>query len=425
MTSFRIGNLSVTTEKKGRKKSIKSSSPNRFGVYSEIRTRDYEFQFNLNGEIKSIRGLSMNWPHPAEILKRTDGNDWIYHSVGAAVGYQKIKDCIGEYYLPCPAYPTNAVWAFSPYSDPNVAQGIGAWYELFGTLHELDRQKIPKSADGFIDRILYSNDDILHRRSEALYEIIGSKISVLPPDTRHVDYEVIPLIIADGCRYNCGFCEVKTNRPFQTRTPENITEQLKNLKSHYGADICNYNGLYLGNHDALGADEKLLGWSATEAFSELGLNCGLDSRPKLFLFGSVDSLLDADSSMFATLNELPFKSYINIGFESVDAQTLRDLKKPIGIEKVETAFRKMLSVNRVFENLEVTGNFLLGDSLSSEHNRSLGELLQQVPENDGSKGTIYLSPLMNSHRSTSLLPLFFEIKNRSRLPTYLYLIQRM
>lgn len=42
-----------------------------------------------------------------------------------------------------------------------------------------------------------------------------------------------------------------------------------------------------------------------------------------------------------------------------------------------------------------------------------------------SKGAIYLSPLMNSPKRGQLLPAFFEIKRQSRLPTYIYLIQRL
>lgn len=54
----------------------------RYGKCSIIKTLEYEFLFNLNGEVKFIRGLNLkNWPHSTEQLKRTDGNDWMYYSV--------------------------------------------------------------------------------------------------------------------------------------------------------------------------------------------------------------------------------------------------------------------------------------------------------------------------------------------------------
>ena len=69
-----LSNLAISVEKQGPAKVTKASFPLRYGKYSEIRTYEYEFLFNLNGEIKFIRGLNANWPYPAEQLKRTDGN---------------------------------------------------------------------------------------------------------------------------------------------------------------------------------------------------------------------------------------------------------------------------------------------------------------------------------------------------------------
>jgi len=71
---------------------------------------EYEFIFNLNGEIKFIRGLNTSWPHPAEQLKRTDGNDWVYYYVGDDSSVNGIISWLGEYYLPCLPYPSNSIW---------------------------------------------------------------------------------------------------------------------------------------------------------------------------------------------------------------------------------------------------------------------------------------------------------------------------
>jgi len=87
--------------KKAPAKISKANFPLRYGRYAEIRTRDYELRFNLNGEIKFIRGLNADWPHPAEQFRRTDGNDWIYYSVGDKSGEDGVKSWLGEYYLPC------------------------------------------------------------------------------------------------------------------------------------------------------------------------------------------------------------------------------------------------------------------------------------------------------------------------------------
>nr|CBX29241.1 hypothetical protein N47_J02220 [uncultured Desulfobacterium sp.] len=62
-----------------------------------------------------------------------------------------------------------------------------------------------------------------------IHSIIGSSISVLPPDTRHSDYDVIPVIIADGCIYNCNFCSVKSGEKINIRDEANISRQLNHL----------------------------------------------------------------------------------------------------------------------------------------------------------------------------------------------------
>ncbi len=425
MPSYRFKNLMFNIEKKGVNQINKSSFPHRFGVYSEIRTRDYEFQFNLKGEIKSIRGLNMNWPHPSEILKRTDANDWVYHSVGVSAGVRKMKEIIGEYYLPCPVYPTNALWNFNPYADTRVSQAFAAWYQLFGTLHELQQEDSPETIGEFVRLVVDNDDSALLRKKEVLHDIIGGDISVLPPDTRQVDYEVVPLMITDGCRYHCGFCSVKTDQRFRERTKENIARQIDDLKTFYGGNIYNYAGLFLGNHDALAADADLIEWAAVEAYEQLDFKNCFGKSLKLFLFGSADSLLKMDQQLFDRLEGLPYQTFLNIGLESVDEKTLNLLKKPTDVDKVKASFRKMLDINRDFVNVETTANFIVGDQLSPGHNRALKQLLQDIPDGYGNKGTIYLSPLMGSAKSESVLPLFYELKSASRLPTYLYLIQRM
>lgn len=95
------------------------------------------------------------------------------------------------------------------------------------------------------------------------------------------------------------------------------------------------------------------------------------------------------------------------------------------IKKVQDAFYKMMEVNANYSNIEITGNFLIGEQLLPEHYQSLAELLRTASDNTLKKGAIYLPPLKNSPKKRELLPQFFEIKNQSPLPVYVYLIQRL
>jgi hypothetical protein len=68
---------------------------------------------------------------------------------------------------------------------------------------------------------------------------------------------------------------------------------------------------------------------------------------------------------------------------------------------------------------------MIGTAPKMEHYRSIVELTRNRLDRFYSKGAIYLSPLNTSHNNRRLLRKFVEIKNLRRLPTYLYLIQRL
>lgn len=417
--------LQIVIEQKGREKRTKSRSPLRFGTYSYIRTPDFEFAFNLNGEIRYIRGLSVNWPHPSEQLKRTDGNDWVYYHVGDKSSDDGIISWMGEYYLPCLPYPTNTVWDVKYHSNPAVMAAFGAWGQLFATLYE-SKDRLNPAAQKLVNTIMTNGDGRLHERSKELQQIIGCRLSVLPPDTRHVDYDVIPLNISDGCLYRCKFCFVKSSHRFKKRDPENIKDQIEALKAFYGRDAANYNALFLGNHDALAAGKELICKSAQVAADAFGFHPkeGAD-HPGLYLFGSVDSFLKADAALFESLGTLPFETTINLGFESLDQATLDIIQKNISADNVRQAFEKMLEVNKTYPRLEVTANFILGDRLPKRHFETLIHFLSRIKKEDAKKGAVYLSPLMDSPKKRELLPIFLEIKNASNLPVFIYLIQRL
>ena len=127
MESYSPNNLAIIVEKQYPAKIAKASFPLRYGKYSEIKTSEYEFLFNLNGEIKFIRGLNTRWPHPAEQLKRTDGNDWVYYTVGDKSSADGIISWLGEYYLPCLPYPSNSIWEINYFANPEIMNGFAAW----------------------------------------------------------------------------------------------------------------------------------------------------------------------------------------------------------------------------------------------------------------------------------------------------------
>jgi len=455
MTSNRLGDIDIVMNKKGSLQFRKVSFPIRYGLFSEIQTEDHTFHVNLNGQIKWVRGNGKKWPHPSEWLKRTAGGDWVYYSAGR---YSGTFDFIGEYYLPCLPYRSNPlIGAADPFNDPAVPRALDAWRHLPEKIKPLISEDLPPELKDFLEKIVANrpenpnpenpnpentnpentNLENQKKTSRLISDVNGARISVLPPDARHVDYEVIPVIIGDGCLYNCGFCAVKSGRDFSVRTNENIFRQINELKTVYGQEIKNSAAVFLGLHDSLAAGIEPIRFAAETAWDRFDFkHSNMTGGAFMFLFASVDSLLGADETLFAALERLPFFTYINIGLESPDPATLDALKKPVRAKDVERAFDRMLDINRRFRQIEISANLVLGPHLPDSHFPSCVRLLEKKLSGFYSKGTLYMSPLLLSNSGNNdpaqarkakkkTLDQFLTIKRLKKLETLLYLIQRL
>ncbi len=422
MAAYRVEDWRISLHCKGAREFLKLSVPLRHGRYHEIRTPDLQVQFNLNAEIKYLQGRQRDWPHPAEWLKRTPADDWIYYSVGS---YNDVFDLFGEYYFPCLSHDANPFFRHSPFALPAVQETFSALGPVFERIRRLSQADLPKPLRAFFRRAAVANGPAFQRRREDFHRILGEPISILPPDSRHVDYAVIPVIIARGCLYHCGFCRFKTRKPFTPLTKTAIVNQMKGMKAFLGQDLLNYNAVFLGQHDALLAGKTLLLFAAEKAYEIFEIERSYMKKARLFLFGSVDAMLRAEESLFEALNRLPYETCINIGLESLDPKTLDRLKKPVPPERVKEAFLRMLEVNRRYFRIEVTANFVLGKGLPSGHLPSLFELAQNHGNKTFGKGGLYLSPLHRREPKADLLSGFYALKRAFRLPAYIYLTQRL
>ena len=283
MNKLQFDGLDIVLEKEGARTFSKVSYPIRYGRFSEIRTPAYAFQCNRNGEIKYIQGRNNLWPHPNEWLKRTVSNDWIYYSTG---GYEGVYSLFGEYYLPCLSYPSNAVIHTYTFEKELFEKAIKAWQVLIERIRSFRKDAVPEVLTPFFEALIANNGNGLKRKAEALHSAVQGRVTVLPPDARHVDYDVIPIMIADGCLYQCGFCRIKSGLPFSLRTEENILAQIRRLKAIFAKDLSNYNAIFLGQHDSLNADPGLIEFAARKAYEEFEFEKSFMSGCYLFLFGS-------------------------------------------------------------------------------------------------------------------------------------------
>jgi hypothetical protein len=419
MPVFLADDLSIHVEKKGLDRYEKLSYPIRYGTYTEIRNGSFVFQFNLNDEIRYIQCRSGTPMEPGEWLKRTVGNDWVYYASG---GYNGAIDAVGEYYVPCFTYPSNPVLGGNPFKTGILDIAFQTFYQTLDEVSTLAGNSQSQKLAG----IRKKNDpETLKKRADIFHRMIGGVISVLPPDARHVDYDVIPLAISEGCLYNCRFCTVKTGKDFSVIHRERVDEQIRNLKAFYGRDLNNRNSVFLGQHDALEAGTERIVHAAEAAYAEFGFSSSYIKGPRLFLFGSADSFLSAPDTLFRALSGLPYETFINLGLESVDGPTLERLGKPLTPEKVRDAFLKMKDINQSFPGVEITANFLCGDAFSKDHYDKMADLVRETYPQYYPKGAVYLSPYGRVRDRRGLVSGFKVMKNSFRLPVFLYIIQRL
>ena len=422
MERYQLEELEIIFDCAGRDDWGKFSFPVWYGIPVKMNWREYRYDFNLRGGLKKVSGGPRVWPDPQEVLKRTDGNDLIYYGIH---GYESSYDMIKNYYVPFNGIYDCDLFVEKPLEGRPVRQALDSFDKLTIEAGRLAAAAVCDRPREFLQRVAVRNRERLVEEAMTLHRIIGANLPVLPPETIDVDYEVIPLILTEGCTYNCRFCLFKTTGGFLVRSPQNIAAQIRSLKDFYGADLINYNSLMLGQNDALAAGEELLVSAAEMAYERLNLSASYHrGRPNLFMFGSVDSFLEADHSLLDRLERLPYRTSINIGMESFDQETLDRLGKPLQAERVREAFRKMQAVNRCRSNIAVSCNFVLGGDLPSRHLEAIKTVLAaETTARD--RGAIYLSPLIGTSRRREILKEFREIKMSSPLPVFIYLAQRL
>ncbi|MGA7641320.1 MAG: hypothetical protein WBW56_03885, partial [Syntrophobacteraceae bacterium] len=181
-------------------------------------------------------------------------------------------------------------------------------------------------------------------------------------------------------------------------------------------------------HDAINSSADLVEFAARYAFEAFNLNSAIIKGPSLFIFASVDSIIKAEYSVFERIERLPFKTYINVGLESSNQETLDKLGKGTTEDAVKMAFAKIMDINRRYEQIEITSNFVFGADLPDGHIESFLRLIESTFDHPFYKGTIYFSPLINVKNigwKRSIKREFFKLKTRIPVPSFLYLIQRL
>jgi hypothetical protein len=424
MEKFVVDDMEVLFDHGGRSDWGKYTFPVFYGLPVIVRWRRHEFHFNLLGQVRRIMSRARYWPNAQETLKRTIANDWIFMST---FGYESSFSLMKSHYVPMTSYHDPALFLKEerPLDSPYVAQALETFDELVAHAGELARNGAPPRAAAFLEKVSGFGRSALDAQRRRLHAINGGHLTVLPPDTIDVEYEIIPLQISDGCTGGCAFCKFNDGIGFRVRSPENIKTQVSELKSFFGEDLINYNAVVLGQNDALAAGAHAIDFAARLAYEELRVADSYHDGSFLYMFGGAHTLLDADDELFEAMDNLPFGNiFINVGLESPHEDTLQLLGKPQSAADVRRAFEKIRHANRDFNKLNISCNFVVGDDLPRAHVDAVRDLLSSA-DTRMTKGCAYISPLENAASPRLTRNDFTSIKLAAKMPVFLYLVQRL
>ncbi len=100
------------------------------------------------------------------------------------------------------------------------------------------------------------------------------------------------------------------------------------------------------------------------------------------------------------------------------------LQKPLQERLVREAFARMMDINKAYDRIEISANFVTGDPLPESH-LVHGRPCRSSIDRQCSKGAIYLSPLSSQEPLKKIKDQIYALKRNSRMPVFLYLMQRL
>ncbi len=396
----RLDGFSISLYRKGLFSYEKLSYPAEYGIYHEVAGMGLRALFDLECRLKAFKAETSDWPHPHDWIRITSGGELVYYSYG---GYADAPSLYCEYYVPVPARGGNSIFPENPFAKSSVRHAIDslpAWLRALAAVEARCDQ--PESRE-FVAGVRKHGDPInnAHKLKARFSKTARGTVPVLPPDTRHVNYNAIPLLIQDGCLYNCGFCTVKTSSLFRERSPVEIARQAFSLREFFGKDLANWNGVFLGQNDALACSPVTIECAIEAATRILEVKQSCITPPSIFMFASVKSVTGARDALFDLLSDSGFRCFINVGFESFHDPTLKQLQKPVDAGQVREAAERVLELSCTRKNLTISGNFVLGTGMSERHLELIADFMST--DSEAGKMPLYLSPLVGERNIGSLL----------------------
>lgn len=202
-----------------------------------------------------------------------------------------------------------------------VVRGEGE-YTLLETIKELNSS--PPRLDKILGISFKKNQDIIHNPKRGLIQDLDilpfpARNRVIPKINLNPEIDFVPLIITRGCPYLCTYCSSHKiwGRKVRFRSPENIIEEIQELKTYFGLnsfhfydDTLTLNSQFLQNLCQLILKKRLrIKWICQARINEIS-----------------PSLLKNIKSAGCI--------GLNVGVESINPVTLRKINKRLNCKEI-------------------------------------------------------------------------------------------
>jgi hypothetical protein len=208
-------------------------------------------------------------------------------------------------------------------------------------------------------------------------------IPILPPD----QYGALVVQVTEGCSYNqCTFCRFYRDRPFRTKSPEELRAHLRAVCEFFGEGLRLRKSVFLADANALILPPTRLREVFTLLHEELPI--GPEALRGVYSFMDAFSGMPMASEHFRALAELGLRR-VYLGLESGCDDLLQFLGKPA------TAAEALVLVTRLREaGIQVGVIAMLGIGGDRFVERHVSETLAVVNTMRlGPQDILYLSPL--------------------------------
>ena len=205
--------------------------------------------------------------------------------------------------------------------------------------------------EGIWDRVIsdFDNNRLSHKYFGPRIDL--ARFEIRPRrDLLHSNYLWHSIQTSRGCPFNCNFCSVSRylGKEYRQRRAKNVLDELDEIKGEYVFFL----------------DDNLIGYSPESKTTVRELFEGMIQRGLNKKWWMEASINVADDEQVIKLAAQAGCMYVFIGFETINQETLKDMKKGINLRVGVENYEKVVGTFHKY-GIGVLGAFILGNDFES------------------------------------------------------------